>query len=96
MMASFVVGESEILTLAIAPTEQRKGYAKLLIDTFVQQQKSYGLQKIFLEVAETNAAAIALYQSLGFSITSRRQNYYAAPANHDKPMIDALVMSKSV
>ena len=96
IMTSFVVGESEILTIAIEPTQQRKGYAKLLIETFIAQQKSNGLEKIFLEVIETNIPAIKLYQSLGFSIISKRANYYAMPQGHEKQMVDALVLSKQL
>ncbi|MBY0429378.1 MAG: GNAT family N-acetyltransferase, partial [Alphaproteobacteria bacterium] len=48
MMASFVAGESEILTLAIHPEQRRKGYAKRLIKHFIQLHRAQKLQKIFL------------------------------------------------
>ena len=95
IMASFIAGESEILTLAIHPEHRRKGYAKTLIEKYIEQHSAKGLEKIFLEVAANNIAAIHLYQSLGFTIISKRANYYATHNENGPQMIDGHVMSKT-
>jgi len=47
-----------------------------------------GTDFISLEVRESNFAAIALYQSLGFEEMGRRKNFYR------RPQEDALIMTK--
>lgn len=67
--------EREILNLAVDPSERRRGIARRLLETeFERAETSW-----FLEVRESNAAAIALYQACGFRPTGRRENYYNNP-----------------
>ena len=72
-------GEVEILDLAIHPNYRRHGHGFFLLKTFVQNLCQSAVQKIFLEVRESNAAALALYRKLGFQISGRRPNYYRKP-----------------
>lgn len=95
MMASFVANEAEILTLAMHPEQRRKGYAKRLIKHFIQLHRIQKLQKIFLEVAANNSAAINLYRSLGFTIIATRANYYTQQIGIKPLKVDGLVMSKT-
>ena len=48
---------------------------------------------MFLEVAETNVAARALYARAGFTVTGRRRAYYHTP---DGAAVDAVVMGRKV
>src|SRR5262245_30085237 len=68
-------GEREILNLAVAPDFRRKGVAR----TLFQQGMENFFGDVFLEVRESNEAAIELYKSLGFKDVSRRVGYYDAP-----------------
>jgi len=72
-------GEVEILDLAVHPNHRRHGHGSFLLKTFVQRLSQSAVQKIFLEVRESNVAAIALYRKLGFQISGRRPNYYHNP-----------------
>ena len=47
---------------------------------------------MFLDVRETNSAAIALYEGLGFLLESRRRGYYQSSLGRE----DALVMRKTL
>ena len=68
-------GEHEILNLATGPRWRGKGFARALIKT-----AAHGPQQTwFLEVRESNQAAIALYTSAGFRRTGHRENYYRDP-----------------
>ena len=49
-----------------------------------------GAVRLFLEVAEDNVAARALYERAGFGQIGRRKAYYAAP---DGGRTDALVLA---
>jgi [ribosomal protein S18]-alanine N-acetyltransferase len=68
--------EREILNLAVHPEHRRRGIARLLLCRVMKALPG----QWFLEVRESNAAAIALYRSLGFEAAGRRENYYSAPA----------------
>jgi ribosomal-protein-alanine N-acetyltransferase len=49
-----------------------------------------GATRLFLEVADDNAAALALYARAGFSEAGRRPGYYARP---DGVRQDALILA---
>lgn len=85
--------EAEILTLGTAPTARRKGLAKSLLFHAAAHAAEYGARTIFLEVAETNAAAAALYAGAGFAIVGRRKSYYRGEAGQG---IDALRLSAAL
>jgi len=71
--------EVEILDLAVDPALRRQGYAAFLLRNFLKDASRSPAKKVFLEVRESNAAAIALYQKFGFQISGRRPNYYRNP-----------------
>ena len=63
--------ECEILYLATKKCEEKRGLASLLFDEILKMKKC-----LFLEVKESNLAAISFYLKHGFSEFSRRKNYY--------------------
>jgi len=71
--------EAEILDLAVKATHRRRGLATLLLKGFLAQAAGSGTQQVFLEVRESNAAALALYRNFGFQIAGRRPDYYRRP-----------------
>ncbi len=93
ILIQFVAGEAEILTLATARQAQRRGFARLLLQTLEQDLQASGLQKWLLDVAADNAPALAFYKSLGFQTDSVRRNYYK---RLEGGPIDAILMSKAV
>jgi ribosomal-protein-alanine N-acetyltransferase len=52
-----------------------------------------GARRIYLEVAEDNAAARALYAAEGFEPIGRRRGYYA---RREGPAVDAITMRREV
>ncbi len=67
-------GEREILYVAVDPAYRRRGVARALI-----QYQLASKDACFLEVRESNATAISLYESVGFHAVGRRKNYYSDP-----------------
>ena len=55
-----------ILDIWIAEKHRRKGFARQAIDFIVSQSKQRGIDAVTLNVFPSNAAAIALYEKLGF------------------------------
>lgn len=70
-----VEGEGELLTIAVALAARRKGVATALLD-LVREQVG---PRLFLEVRESNAGAIAFYERSGFRSVGRRNSYYSEP-----------------
>jgi ribosomal-protein-alanine N-acetyltransferase len=85
--------EVELLTIAVEPTHRRQGFAQQLMNSFETRARENGASDAFLEVAETNEAAIALYHRFGFIEAGKRKDYYASPKG---AKITALVMTKSL
>ncbi|MFM7303907.1 MAG: ribosomal protein S18-alanine N-acetyltransferase [Alphaproteobacteria bacterium] len=70
-------GEAEILTIAVRPGVRRQGIGRLLLRALMAESAQRGAAKLFLEVAEPNAIALALYTSSGARQVGRRPRYYA-------------------
>ena len=69
-----VLGELHITTIAVRPEYRRRGHARALIGAALAAYPD--ASHVHLEVRPTNAAALALYESLGFRETGRRPRYY--------------------
>ena len=81
--------ELEILDLAVAESHRRTGVASFLLEGFLQAGGRAGAAQIFLEVRQSNMAAIALYEKFGFRRAGVRPGYYRSPVE------SALVMKRS-
>ena len=68
--------EAELLTLATDPAARRAGLARSLMARFEGEARARGAAHLFLEVAENNTPALALYAQCGFTRTGRRPGYY--------------------
>lgn len=90
LVCRLLENEAEILTLCVAPDVRRSGVAHGLLGAFFQRVDAP--TRVVLEVAVDNAAAIALYESIGFKPVGLRPNYYGG---QDRK-VDALVYERSV
>jgi [ribosomal protein S18]-alanine N-acetyltransferase len=73
-----VVDEANLLLMAIDPRQQGKGLGFQLLDASLAMLKNNPVQ-IFLEVRESNIAAIKLYEKADFHQIDLRKNYYPKP-----------------
>ncbi|WP_322890224.1 MULTISPECIES: GNAT family N-acetyltransferase [unclassified Yoonia] len=85
--------EAEILTIATAPAHRRKGLARAVLAQAEQAAQLAGATEIFLEVAEDNHAARALYEQAGYAQIGRRPGYYLPK---DAAPVAALVLRKAL
>ena len=72
--------EAEILTLVTMPAHRRVGVAAALLEAAAGAARAGGASALFLEVADDNAAARALYAGAGFHRVGARAGYYAREA----------------
>jgi ribosomal-protein-alanine N-acetyltransferase len=68
--------DGEILTLGVVPAARRQGAARVLLADLLARALATGVQRLALEVAADNDAALALYLSFGFIRHGTRRNYY--------------------
>ncbi len=85
--------EAEIITICTRPVFRQKGHGKLLMQYLESVLKSEGVKSLFIEVAVSNHAALALYASSGFEKAGTRKNYYARGNGIHE---DALIMRKGL
>lgn len=85
----FAEGEGDITSVAVDENFRRMGLAQLLIEKF-EKVLPDSTENIFLEVRESNAPAIKLYEKCGFEKLSLRKNFYSNPREN------AVVMVKKV
>ena len=82
--------EAEIVTLAVRPEARRRGLGGRLLGRTMDRAREQGVTRLFLEVADDNLAALALYGSRGFEPVGKRPDYYARP---DGSRADALILA---
>ena len=74
-----VMGETDMMNVAVHPDWRRKGIAEKLITVLISDLKTLGSHCLTLEVRSSNVAARSLYEKLGFSQIGLRKNYYRNP-----------------
>ena len=83
-----VLGEADIMNVAVAPGHRRRGIAEALLCGLEDLLRKDGVYSLTLEVRPSNDAAIELYRKLGYLEIGRRPGYY------HRPKEDALILRK--
>jgi ribosomal-protein-alanine N-acetyltransferase len=83
-----VMGETDMMNVAVHPDHRRRGIARRLIEVLIQMLKERESQCLTLEVRASNISAIYLYTEMSFQVVGRRRNYYRNPKE------DALILRK--
>lgn len=71
--------ECELLSIGMVPAYRQRGWGAALIGSLVSEAARRGADRVLLEVAEDNRAAIALYRATGFEKVGLRRAYYRRP-----------------
>jgi ribosomal-protein-alanine N-acetyltransferase len=86
--AAVVADVADLTRIAVTPAVRRKGTARALLGSLLQHAADRGAERMMLEVADTNEAALGLYGRSGFAEVARRRDYYGRG-------VDAVVMEKA-
>ncbi len=78
--------ELHLTDLGVFPAWRRRGIARRLVLELLSEARAAALRIVLLEVRASNAPALALYRSVGFTELDRRRRYYSDPEE------DAVVM----
>ena len=84
---TIILDECQIVNVAVSQGARCRGIGSLLLDHFLCYVKEKGVKSVYLEVRESNSAAIGLYEKFNFSRSGVSKNHYT------KPTENALLMS---
>ncbi|MBY6187106.1 ribosomal protein S18-alanine N-acetyltransferase [Marinobacter hydrocarbonoclasticus] len=87
-----VLDEVTLMNLCVDPDAQGQGLGRALLSRALEKASAAGAAHCFLEVRASNAAAISLYQKLGFAEDGRRKGYYPTRDGRE----DAVLMSRTL
>ena len=77
-----ICGTGEITNVAVKKEHRRKGIGGRLLERLYLEGAKHETAEFFLEVRESNEAAIALYARQGFVKEGIRKNFYEKPVEH--------------
>nr|WP_282558027.1 ribosomal protein S18-alanine N-acetyltransferase [Providencia burhodogranariea] len=89
-----VLDEATLFNIAVHPDFQGRGYGRLLMDQLINDLIEKDILTLWLEVRESNAAALALYDKLGFHQATVRKDYYPAKQGREDALVLALTLFK--
>lgn len=92
VLTQMLFDEIEVLRVGVAMDRQGYGIGWRMMTHLLDNALNDGARRAFLEVRADNAAAIRLYQKLGFYQVALRRGYYRT----DVGAFDALVLEKSL
>mgnify|MGYP001591270392 CR=1 FL=1 len=87
---SALLGEMDIINIAVAVEHRRRGVGRLFIERIVRLCRQRGIPLLWLRVRASNRGARRFYRLMGFRERGRFQGYYADP---DEP---AVIMAMDV
>ena len=74
--AWIIIDESHVTNIAVAEAARRRGIGLAMTRALLQYLSNLGAAYATLEVRESNLAARAMYEKLGFFKVGRRKRYY--------------------
>lgn len=86
--------EGQITNVAVRKAYRKRGYGGEVLKALIAAARERDCEQIALEVRESNAAAIALYEKHGFAVAGRRKRFYKAPVEDGLVMILTLTNEK--
>lgn len=90
VLGRVIAQECEILTIGVIPGARKRGIGMHLVKRLFADAWARGAERVLLEVADDNAAGLALYGAAGFTVVGRRPGYYRRNGN----AIDAHIMQR--
>src|SRR5665213_1744736 len=91
-IVSVGAGEAHVLNLCMASAYRCRGLGRGLLDQLLQVAAHLGAREVLLETRPSNASAIRLYGSLGFTQIGIRRGYYQAVGGRE----DAIVLKRHI
>lgn len=84
----YALDEGEIARIAVHKIARKQGVGKGILDYVSVLCKELGVERLLLDVRESNETARRFYENYGFTVDGVRKNFYEQPKEH------AVLMSK--
>ena len=85
--------EIHLLNLTVAPSHQRQGWARVMLDALAIWSRGQGAEWLWLEVRPSNLRAIGVYERYGFRSVGERKDYYpAANGARERAVVMSLLL----
>jgi len=82
LIARFLAPECELENIVVSSAARRRGIGKQLLHALLLAARETNSESVFLEVRESNQAARAFYEQVGFKLDGRRKSYYSNPSEN--------------
>lgn len=79
-------GDGDINNVTVAEAYRGQGIGRLMLSALIKWGREIGIENYTLEVRVSNAPAVRLYESLGFTSAGIRPRFY------ERPVEDAMIM----
>ncbi|MFT4188858.1 MAG: ribosomal protein S18-alanine N-acetyltransferase [Aeromicrobium sp.] len=86
---SVLADTADLLRIAVDPSARRHGHARGLLADLAQAAADEGAERLMLEVAADNDAALAFYRAAGLTPIHRRRRYYPGG-------VDAIILTREL
>ena len=80
LIARLLTAECELENIVVSPAARRRGIGRQLLGSLLLAARETDIESVFLEVRESNHAARAFYENVGFKLDARRKSYYSNPS----------------
>ena len=94
LCASQLYDQAELELILVAQSVRRQGIARQLMNAWLQALQEQKVAECLLEVRESNAGAIGLYESLGFAQVGHRKNYYKTLQGRETACLYTLLLNE--
>ena len=87
LSATTLLDEAELELVLVDSRLRRQGCARRLLLHWLNSMRSQGVGLFMLEVRQSNHAARALYESLGFAVVGLRKQYYPCETGREAALL---------
>ena len=85
-------GEAHVLNICVVAECRSSGLAGRLLQSLIVTAQAESAREVFLEVRQSNLAAMRLYEAHGFNRIAIRENYYNADCGREDAILYALTL----
>lgn len=78
-IARIAADQCELENIVVAEAQRRAGIGRMLLRALTAAAREKKAARLLLEVRESNHLARRVYERCGFTLSSRRKNYYSNP-----------------
>ncbi len=79
LVCAFAANEADLVQIGVIESNRKQKIGTALLQDLLKRLRIQGIEKLFLEVRESNVSAITFYESFGFIAAGKRRNFYNLP-----------------